>query len=52
MEEFETVGELIVEVLQGLANNGEDDNADTERRVSKKAKALCSKFPIYEHSIA
>lgn len=50
--EFQKVGELIVEVLQGLAENGEDENGDTERSVSEKVQALCARFPVYEQSIA
>lgn len=49
--EFAKVGEYIVEVLQGLAENGEDGNAETERSVYEKVKALCERFPVYEQAI-
>ena len=44
--EFRHVGELIVEVLDGLASNGED-NAAVEAAVKKRVQALCTRFPIY-----
>ncbi|MGA3304725.1 MAG: serine hydroxymethyltransferase [Stellaceae bacterium] len=44
--EFRHVGELIVEVLDGLASNGED-NASVEAAVKKRVQALCTRFPIY-----
>jgi glycine hydroxymethyltransferase len=46
-DEFRHIGELILEVLDGLAVNGEDGNADTEGAVKEKAIALCQRFPIY-----
>lgn len=49
--EFAKVGEYIVEVLQGLAENGGDGNAETERSVYEKVKALCERFPVYEQAI-
>ena len=45
--EFAEVGRLIVEVLDGLAANGEDGNAEVEARVREQAVALCAKFPLY-----
>lgn len=46
-EEFKLVGELITEVLDGLATNGEDGNAAVEATVKAKVKTLCDRFPIY-----
>ncbi|WP_207460789.1 serine hydroxymethyltransferase [Azospirillum sp. SYSU D00513] len=46
--EFEQVGDLIVEVLDGLAANGPDGNAEVEQRVAAKVRALTKRFPIYE----
>ena len=43
----ERVGELIVEVLDGLARNGEDDNAGVETAVRQRAHELTQRFPIY-----
>ena len=45
--EFQEVGRLITEVLDGLAKNGETGNGDVEAAVKAKATALCSRFPIY-----
>jgi glycine hydroxymethyltransferase len=44
--EFRLVGELIGEVLDGLARNPED-NAVGEARASARVAELCSRFPIY-----
>lgn len=45
--EFREVGQLIAEVLDGLARNGEAGNADTEAAVKARAIQLCKRFPIY-----
>jgi glycine hydroxymethyltransferase len=45
--EFREVGNLIIEVLDGLARNGEAGNAKVEGAVKKKVLALTKKFPIY-----
>ena len=44
--EFRKVGELIVQVLDGLAANSQD-NTKAERAVRTKVEALCQRFPIY-----
>jgi glycine hydroxymethyltransferase len=46
--EFAQVAELIVEVLDGLAQNGEDNNGAVERIVRDKVKSLTARFPIYQ----
>ena len=46
-EEFREVGKLIVEVLDGLAQNGEEGNAGVEAAVKQKVIALTDRFPIY-----
>jgi len=46
-EEFKTVGDLIVETLDGLAKNGEGGNAQVEATVRDKVTALTRRFPIY-----
>ncbi|WP_281404988.1 serine hydroxymethyltransferase [Nitratireductor sp. XY-223] len=48
--EFREIADLIVEVLDGLAVNGEDGNADVEARVRAKVADLCARFPIYEQA--
>jgi glycine hydroxymethyltransferase len=45
--EFREVGNLITEVLDGLAKNGEQGNAKVEKSVAAKVKALTARFPIY-----
>ena len=45
--EFQKVGELIAEVLDGLAANGEEGNAAVEQAVKAKAHELTARFPIY-----
>ena len=45
--EFKKVGELIVEVLDGLAANGEAGNAAVEAAVREKVTELTRRFPIY-----
>ncbi len=45
--EFRRVGELIVETLDGLAKNGEADNAAVESAVKGKVHDLTRRFPIY-----
>jgi glycine hydroxymethyltransferase len=45
--EFREVGKLIIEVLDGLARDGEAGNAELERAVAAKVLALTGRFPIY-----
>ncbi|MBT5895931.1 MAG: serine hydroxymethyltransferase [Rhodospirillaceae bacterium] len=47
--EFQKVGHLIADVLDGLALNGTDEGANTqiETEVRAKVEALCADFPIY-----
>jgi glycine hydroxymethyltransferase len=45
--EFREVGELILEVLDGLKTNGDDNNGAVEASVRAKVKALTDRFPIY-----
>ena len=44
--EFQEVGRMIVEVLDGLAANPEDNSA-VEASVLKRVETLCERFPIY-----
>jgi glycine hydroxymethyltransferase len=45
--EFRRVGELIVEVLDGLADRGEEGNGEVEASVRARAHELTRRFPIY-----
>ncbi|WP_264603084.1 serine hydroxymethyltransferase [Rhodobium gokarnense] len=47
-EEFKQVGEMIIEVLKGLKENGEDGNGAVEAAVRERVKALTGRFPIYQ----
>ena len=44
--EFEEVGNMIVDVLDGLAENG-DNNGAVEQAVRKRVSTLTGKFPVY-----
>ena len=46
-DEFRQIGRWIVEVLDGLAANGPDGNAEVEAKVAGEVKALCARFPLY-----
>ncbi len=46
--EFRQVGDMIVEVLDALAQKGAEEDAQAEANVRDKVKRLVSRFPIYE----
>ena len=45
--EFRQIADWIVEVVDGLAENGEDGNGEVEAKVRAEVEALCAKFPMY-----
>ncbi len=45
--EFKKIGELIIETLDGLANNGEAENGAVEAAVKAQVEELTHRFPIY-----
>ncbi|WP_179379198.1 serine hydroxymethyltransferase [Jannaschia marina] len=45
--EFRAIADLIVEVVDGLAENGAEGNSEVEAAVRTKVKDLCDRFPIY-----
>jgi len=45
--EFRQIADWIVKVVDGLAANGGDGNAQTEAAVKAEVIALCDRFPIY-----
>jgi glycine hydroxymethyltransferase len=45
--EFQSVGNMIIEVLDGLVANGDEGNGAVEASVKKRAVELCERFPIY-----
>lgn len=46
-EEFQKVGQLILQVLEGLSNNGAENNQEIEQSVKMEVIELCKGFPIY-----
>jgi glycine hydroxymethyltransferase len=46
--EFREIADMIIEVIDGIAANGEDGNGEVEAAVKAKAEALCARFPIYD----
>ena len=45
--EFRQIADWIVAVVDGLAANGEEGNAEVEARVKAEVADLCARFPIY-----
>jgi glycine hydroxymethyltransferase len=45
--EFQMIGDMIIEVLDGLAANGDEGNVKVEENVKRRAIELCERFPIY-----
>ncbi|QFT96990.1 Serine hydroxymethyltransferase 1 [Roseovarius sp. THAF8] len=45
--EFRQIADWIVEVVDGLAANGEDGNSDAEAKVKAEVADLCARFPLY-----
>jgi glycine hydroxymethyltransferase len=45
--EFAAVGDMIADVLDGLAANGPESNGAAEAQVKERVRALCRRFPIY-----
>ncbi len=47
LEEFKQIGQMIGEVLDGLARSNDGGNTAAEDAVGARVKALCARFPIY-----
>jgi glycine hydroxymethyltransferase len=45
--EFQQIGGMIIEVLDGLAAKGDAGNSAVEESVKKRAIELCERYPIY-----
>ena len=45
--EFRKIADWIIEVVDGLAQNGEEGNAAIEAKVKAEVSELCARFPIY-----
>ncbi|GFM29610.1 serine hydroxymethyltransferase [Novosphingobium sp. PY1] len=48
VEEFREIGNMVADVLDGLAKCGEEGDAQVEQNVRARVEALCDRFPIYE----
>lgn len=46
-DEFRTIGRLIAEVVEGLAKNGPEGDAQVEESVRQRVSTLCDAFPVY-----
>jgi glycine hydroxymethyltransferase len=46
-KEFEKIGNMIADVLEGFVKNGEEGNKALESKVKAEVKKLCEEFPIY-----
>ena len=46
-DEFRTIGKLIAEVVEGLAKNGPEGDAQIEESVRARVAQLCAAFPVY-----
>ncbi len=45
--EFRQIADWIIEVVDGLAANGPDNNQEVEEKVKAEVAALCARFPLY-----
>ena len=45
--EFRQIADWIIEVVDGLAANGEEGNGEVEAKVKAEVEALCKRFPMY-----
>lgn len=46
--EFREIGNMVSDVLDGLAKKGETGDAQVEAAVRERVRALCARFPIYQ----
>ena len=46
-DEFRQIARWIVEVVDGLASNGEDGNGAIEEKVRAEVEDMCGRFPLY-----
>ena len=47
VSEFRRIGEIIGDVIDGLAENGEQNNSKIERKAKSEVLSLCQSFPLY-----
>jgi glycine hydroxymethyltransferase len=46
-KEFEKIGGMIADVLEGFVKNGEEENRTLEEKTKAEVKKICEEFPIY-----
>ena len=44
------VGDMVADVLDGLASKGLENNGEVERQVNGRVRDICARFPIYQDS--
>ncbi len=49
---FREIGNLIADVIDGLAENGEAGNGAVEAAAHERVTALCRRFPVYDGFVA
>jgi glycine hydroxymethyltransferase len=49
--EFREIGNMVADVLDGLAKNGEAGDGQVEAAVRERVLALCARFPIYPEGV-
>ena len=47
--EFRQIADWIVEVVDGLAANGEEGNSAVEEKVKAEVASMCQRFPLYQN---
>jgi glycine hydroxymethyltransferase len=45
--EFQEIGDMVADVLEGLRDKGEAGDPEVEANVKQRVEALCARFPIY-----
>jgi glycine hydroxymethyltransferase len=48
VQEFRDIGDMIADVLEGLAKNGDEANEAVEADVRARVRDLCTRFPVYQ----
>ncbi len=46
-KEFENIGNMIADVLEGFVTNGEEGNKALEQKIKAEVVKLCKEYPIY-----
>ncbi|MCK6418968.1 MAG: serine hydroxymethyltransferase [Alphaproteobacteria bacterium] len=49
--DFAQIGGMVADVLDGLKENGGENNASVEDAVAQKVKEMCARFPIYTEAL-